>query len=163
MDHPARDAPYISNPPGSRSYPDCSTPFPGYSRSIFATIFFLRAPAFPGPLSAPTSSIISVFKRPTDHNSYNVLQRLSYLSVIFLFFPLMIITGFAMSPAITSVFPQFVTVFGGQQTARTLHFFIANFLVLFLLVHIAMVILAGFTARMRAMITGRNPAAKEPS
>jgi formate dehydrogenase gamma subunit len=103
------------------------------------------------------------FKRPTDHSSYNVLQRLSYLSVIFLFIPLMIITGFAMSPAITSVFPQFVTVFGGQQTARTLHFFIANFLVLFLLVHIAMVILAGFTARMRAMITGRNPAAKEPS
>jgi thiosulfate reductase cytochrome b subunit len=103
------------------------------------------------------------FERPTDHSSYNVLQRLSYLSVIFLFIPLMIITGFAMSPAITSVFPQFVTVFGGQQTARTLHFFIANFLVLFLFVHIAMVILAGFTARMRAMITGRHPGAKEPS
>jgi thiosulfate reductase cytochrome b subunit len=95
------------------------------------------------------------FKRPVEDDSYNVLQRVSYLAVIFLFFPLMIVTGFAMSPAITSVFPQFVTVFGGHQTARTLHFFIANLLVLFLLVHIAMVILAGFKSRMLSMITGR--------
>jgi len=55
------------------------------------------------------------------------LQRLSYLAVIFLFFPLIIITGFAMSPAITSVFSQFVTIFGGHQTARTLHFFLGVF------------------------------------
>jgi thiosulfate reductase cytochrome b subunit len=103
------------------------------------------------------------FKRPVETNSYNVLQRLSYLAVIFLFFPLIIITGFAMSPAITSVFPQFVTVFGGHQTARTLHFFLGDLLVLFLLVHIAIVILAGFASRMRAMITGGSPATKEPS
>jgi thiosulfate reductase cytochrome b subunit len=101
------------------------------------------------------------FKRPAEENSYNILQRLSYLAVIFLFFPLMIITGFAMSPAITSVFPQFVTVFGGQQSARTLHFFIGNFLVLFLLVHIAMVILAGFKSRMRAITIGRTAARKQ--
>jgi thiosulfate reductase cytochrome b subunit len=81
--------------------------------------------------------------------------------VIFLFFPLMIVTGFAISPAITSVFPQFVTVFGGQQSARTLHFFIRNFLVLFLLLHIAMVMLAGFRNRMLAMITGRTVARKQ--
>jgi thiosulfate reductase cytochrome b subunit len=61
-----------------------------------------------------------------------------------------------MSPAITSVVPQLVTVFGGQQTARTPHFFLANFLVLFLLVHVAMVTLAGFKGRMRAMVTGRT-------
>ena len=60
-----------------------------------------------------------------------------------------------MSPAITSVIPQVVTVFGGQQTARTLHFFLANFLVLFLLGHVTMVILGGFRSRMRAMISGR--------
>jgi thiosulfate reductase cytochrome b subunit len=102
-------------------------------------------------------------QRPAEADSYNVLQRLSYLAVIFLVFPLIIITGFAMSPAITSVFPQFVTVFGGHQTARTLHFFLSLSLVLFLLVHIAMVILAGFKSRMRAMITGRASAAKEPS
>lgn len=102
------------------------------------------------------------FKLPAAEDSYNVLQRLSYLAVLFLFFPLMIVTGFAMSPAITSVFPQFVTVFGGQQTARTLHFFIGNVLVLFLLVHVAMVILAGFKNRMLAMIIGHTAAKKEP-
>jgi thiosulfate reductase cytochrome b subunit len=95
------------------------------------------------------------FQRPAERDSYNVLQRVSYLAVIFLIFPLIIATGFAMSPAITSVFPQFVTVFGGQQSARTLHFFFSVLLVLFLAVHVAMVILAGFTGRMRAMITGK--------
>ena len=98
------------------------------------------------------------FKRPAETDSYNFLQRLSYLAVVFLFFPLIIITGLAMSPAITSVVPQMVTVFGGYETARTLHFFLADFLVLFLLVHVAMVILGGFKTRMLAMITGR-PAA----
>ena len=95
------------------------------------------------------------FKRPVETDSYNFLQRLSYLAVVFLFFPLIIITGLAMSPAITSVVPQMVTVFGGYETARTLHFFLADFLVLFLLVHVAMVILGGFKTRMMAMITGR--------
>src|SRR5712692_5963053 len=104
-------------------------------------------------------------KRPTEEESqsYNVLQRLTYLAVVFLLFPLIIITGLAMSPAITSVFPTIVTVFGGQQSARTIHFFVAVALVLFLLVHIAMVCLAGFKNRMRAMITGHNAAGKEPS
>jgi hypothetical protein len=77
--------------------------------------------------------------------------------------PLIILTGLAMSPAITSVFPVLVNVFGGQQSARTIHFFVASFLVLFLLVHIAMVCLAGFKNRIRAMITGRTAARKEPS
>ncbi len=104
-------------------------------------------------------------KRPTEEESrsYNVLQRLTYLAVIFLLFPLIILTGLAMSPAITSVFPVIVTVFGGQQSARTIHFFVAVVLVLFLLVHIAMVCLAGFKNRMRAMITGHRAAGKEPS
>ena len=104
-------------------------------------------------------------KRPAEEESrsYNVLQRLTYLAVVFLFFPLIIITGLAMSPAITSVFPVIVTVFGGQQSARTIHFFVAVALVLFLLAHIAMVCLAGFKNRMRAMITGHNAAGKEPS
>jgi thiosulfate reductase cytochrome b subunit len=87
--------------------------------------------------------------------SYNVLQRLTYLSVIFVLFPLVIWTGLAMSPAIASVFPAAVTVLGGQQSARTLHFFVSALLLLFLLVHVAMVCLAGFRNRMRAMITGR--------
>jgi thiosulfate reductase cytochrome b subunit len=101
------------------------------------------------------------FKRPVETDSYNFLQRLSYLAVVFLFFPLIIITGLAMSPAITSVVPQMVTVFGGYETARTLHFFLADFLVLFLLVHVAMVILGGFKTRMLAMITGRPAASRK--
>jgi len=68
-----------------------------------------------------------------------------------------------MSPAITSVVPQFVTVFGGHQTARTLHFFIASLLVLFLLLQVAMVILAGFENRMCAMISGRADGGKQAS
>jgi thiosulfate reductase cytochrome b subunit len=104
-------------------------------------------------------------KRPTEEGSltYNVLQRLAYLVVVFLFFPLVILTGLAMSPAITSAVPALVIVFGGQQSARTVHFFIANFLVLFLFVHVAMVCLAGFTKRVRSIITGHSAARKEPS
>jgi thiosulfate reductase cytochrome b subunit len=87
--------------------------------------------------------------------SYNLLQRVTYLVVIFVLFPLVIWTGLAMSPAIASAFPAAVTVLGGQQSARTIHFFISVFLLLFLLVHVLMVCLAGFRNRMRAMITGR--------
>ena len=70
-------------------------------------------------------------------------------------------TGLAMSPAIASAFPAAVTILGGQQSARTIHFFVSIFLVLFLLVHIVMVGLAGFRTRMRAMITGRPRANME--
>jgi len=84
-----------------------------------------------------------------------VLQRLTYLLVIFVLFPLVIWTGLAMSPAVASAIPAAVTVLGGQQSARTIHFFVSGFLVLFLLVHVLMVCLAGFRNRVGAMITGR--------
>lgn len=87
--------------------------------------------------------------------SYNVLQRLSYLVVIFVLFPLMIWTGLAMSFGFDAAFPLAVRLLGGHQTARSLHFLVTILLVLFVLVHVVMVILAGFRARMRAMITGR--------
>ena len=99
-------------------------------------------------------------KRP-ESTSYNVLQRLTYLGVIFVLFPLMIWTGLAMSPAIASVVPGVVTVFGGQQSARTIHFFATVALVLFLVIHVVMICLAGFKERMRAMITGGGGAGKE--
>ena len=99
-------------------------------------------------------------KRPTEEESlsYNVLQRLTYLTVIFVLFPLLIWTGFAMSPALVSVLPGVVTSLGGQETARTIHFFAASFVVLFFFVHIAMICLAGFSARVGAMITGHRTA-----
>lgn len=96
---------------------------------------------------------------PTEDDawSYNVLQRLTYLVVIFALFPMVILTGLALSPAFNSAIPQPVNWLGGRQSARTLHFFISIALVLFLIVHVALVWRAGFLTRMRAMITGRAP------
>src|SRR5215470_14279422 len=100
------------------------------------------------------------FKRPIEEQawSYNVLQRVAYLLIIFVGFPLIIWTGLAMSPSFVSAFPWTVNVLGGQQSARTLHFFLTGALVLFLLVHVLMVIVAGFWGRVRAMVTGRTRA-----
>jgi len=96
------------------------------------------------------------FERPGPEEawSYNVLQRVAYLTVIFVFFPLIIWTGLAMSPAFESFAPGAVTILGGHQSARTIHFFVTGLLVLFVGVHVLMIILAGFRNRMRAMITG---------
>jgi thiosulfate reductase cytochrome b subunit len=102
--------------------------------------------------------------RPAQENdrwSYNVLQRLTYLSVIFILFPLVIWTGLAMSPGISSAMPAGISVLGGQQSARTIHFFVSILLVLFVVVHFTMVCFGGFGKRMRAMITGRAATGKE--
>ena len=96
-----------------------------------------------------------------EARSYNVLQRTAYLIVIFFLFPLVIWTGLALSPAFDSAFPAAVDLLGGRQSARTLHFFVSGFLVLFLLVHITMIAVSGFRSRMRAMITGRAPSPEE--
>jgi thiosulfate reductase cytochrome b subunit len=92
---------------------------------------------------------------PDEAWSYNLLQRLTYLLVVFVFFPLMIWSGLAMSFGFTAAFPLAVRLLGGQQTARSLHFVVTIVLVLFLVVHIVMIVVAGFRNRMRAMITGR--------
>jgi thiosulfate reductase cytochrome b subunit len=94
-------------------------------------------------------------------HSYNVLQRTTYLSVIFVLFPMIIWTGLAMSTAFDSAFPFAVNALGGRQSARTLHFFISGALVLFLIVHIIMVAVSGFRSRMRGMITGTVSSEKE--
>jgi thiosulfate reductase cytochrome b subunit len=89
-----------------------------------------------------------------DFSSYNVLQRVTYLVVIFVLAPLVIWTGLAMSPGFNAAVPWAVNLLGGRQSARTLHFFVSVSLVLFLLVHVVMVVLTGFATRMREMITG---------
>ena len=86
---------------------------------------------------------------------YNAVQRAAYLVVIFVLFPLVIWTGLALSPAFDAAFPLAVNALGGRQSARTLHFFVSGFLVIFLVVHVTMVYFSGFRSRMRAMITGR--------
>jgi thiosulfate reductase cytochrome b subunit len=111
--------------------------------------------------SSAIASVISNhlhFKRSTEEElaSYNILQRLSYSTVVFVLFPLIVWTGLGMSPAATSVFPFLATTFGGQQSARTIHFFAAVALTMFVVVHIALVWQTGFKRRVRDMITGNG-------
>jgi thiosulfate reductase cytochrome b subunit len=91
-----------------------------------------------------------------DLARYNAVQRLSYSLVVFVLGPLMVWTGLAMSPAVVSVFPFTVTAFGGQQSARTIHFFAGGALVLFALVHVALVWQGGFWRLTRRMLNGRS-------
>jgi len=95
---------------------------------------------------------------PDGSHGYNVVQRIAYLAVIFVLFPLIIWTGLAMSPAFDSAVPLAVIALGGRQSARTLHFFVSGALVLFLIVHVVMVTLSGFRSRMSAMIIGHADA-----
>jgi thiosulfate reductase cytochrome b subunit len=81
--------------------------------------------------------------------------------VIVILFPLVIWSGLAMSLAFSSAFPWSVSLLGGRQSARTIHFFVSLALVLFLFVHVAMICLAGFWNRTRAMIIGRSATRKE--
>lgn len=105
------------------------------------------------------------FRRPgdADARSYNVLQRITYLVVIFVLFPAEIWTGLAMSPAFVSAVPFVVTVLGGQQSARTIHFLLSWILLLFVVVHVGMVCRAGFGRLVRGMITGHaGPGMERP-
>ena len=92
---------------------------------------------------------------------YNGTQRMTYGVVVFVLFPIIIWTGLAMSPAVTSVAPVLVTSVGGQQSARTIHFVVAILLVAFLIGHVAMVAFAGFSRHVAAMILGGEPSATE--
>ncbi|MGA7385108.1 MAG: cytochrome b/b6 domain-containing protein [Methylocella sp.] len=95
------------------------------------------------------------FPRGEAARHYNPLQKLTYIAVIFVLLPLMILTGLAMSPGMDAIVPWLVDLFGGRQSARTIHFIAAGLIVLFVFVHVAMVLLAGPMNELRAMITGR--------
>jgi Ni/Fe-hydrogenase b-type cytochrome subunit len=86
---------------------------------------------------------------------YNILQKLSYIGVIFLLLPLMLLTGLTMSPAMDAAWPWLVELFGGRQSARSIHFICAAALLAFILVHLTMVVLAGPVNEIGSMITGR--------
>ncbi len=86
---------------------------------------------------------------------YNVLQKLAYASVLFVLLPLMIVTGLAMSPGTDAWAPIVTELFGGRQTARSIHFLCAWGLVGFFVIHIAMVVLAGPFNEIRSIITGK--------
>jgi len=95
------------------------------------------------------------FPKGEEALHYNVLQKLAYFSVIFILGPLIVLTGLTMSPTMDSAFPFLLWVFGGRQTARTIHFLCAFGFVLFFVVHMVMVILSGPLNNLRAIITGR--------
>jgi len=85
---------------------------------------------------------------------YGLLQKCAYSFVVFVVAPLMIATGLTMSPAVTAAWPWLLDLFGGYQSARTIHFFASAVLVLFVIVHVVMVVRSGFRRHMRAMTVG---------
>lgn len=90
------------------------------------------------------------------HGGYNFLQKFSYIGVIFILLPLLILTGITMSPAMNAAWPLLLDIFGGRQSARSLHFISAAVLTLFAVAHLIMVLLSGPINGIRSMITGRH-------
>ena len=97
------------------------------------------------------------FRHPTGiaATRYNILQKLAYLAVIFVFAPGIVLMGLAMSPHLDSVLGWMVDLVGGRQSARTWHFIIAFAFVAFILVHVFMVLVSGPLNQIRSMVTGR--------
>ncbi len=104
------------------------------------------------------------FKHPTGDAAtrYNVLQSLAYLIVIFGLLPLVVIAGIAMSPRLDAVFTGWVDLLGGRQSARSLHFLAALGLVIFVVVHVVEVVIAGVWNEMRSMVTGWYRVPEDP-
>jgi len=109
-------------------------------------------------LRATGSSIMDHLrlKHPTGEAArrYNVLQNLTYLTVIFILLPLIVVAGIGMSPRLDALFGGWVGLLGGRQSARTLHFIAAFSLVAFVIVHVFEVIITGLWNNLRSMITG---------
>ena len=97
-----------------------------------------------------------LFRHPTGEAAkrYNVLQSLAYLVVIFVLLPLVVVAGLAMSPRLDAVYAGWVDLLGGRQSARSLHFIAAAGLLLFTLIHLFEVIVAGVWNEIRSMVTG---------
>ena len=95
-------------------------------------------------------------KFPTGEaaKAYNPLQKLAYLSVICVLIPLVILTGMTMSPTLNAALPWLLDIFGGRQSARSIHFLCATGLLAFILIHVLMVMLAGPINELRSMVTG---------
>jgi thiosulfate reductase cytochrome b subunit len=101
--------------------------------------------------------------RGEEAGRYNLLQKLTYLAIVFVIVPLAILTGLTMSNAITARFPELYALFGGRESARTLHGIMAALLFLFIVVHIFQLFVAGFGSKVRGMITGKIDPAEQPS
>jgi thiosulfate reductase cytochrome b subunit len=95
------------------------------------------------------------FPKGEEAKRYNVLQKLTYLLVALVLLPLMLLTGLAMSPGMDAGYPILLDIFGGRQSARTIHFLAAGGIVLFVAVHLFMVLVSGVWNNLRSMITGK--------
>ena len=94
------------------------------------------------------------FPKGEEARSYNVIQKLTYLIVAFIFGPVMILAGLAMSPAMDASYPILLEIFGGRQSARTIHFILAFAFLGFVFIHLVMVLVSGVWNNLRSMITG---------
>ena len=106
------------------------------------------------PFNLPRDVADHVRLRFRHGRNYNVLQKLSYGFVLFVLLPLMVLTGLTMSPGVDAAVPWLTEIFGGRQTARTVHFLGMLLLVSFFVVHIFMVFAAGPINELRSIITG---------
>ena len=95
------------------------------------------------------------FPRGEDAKRYNSLQKLTYLALLFIIAPTILATGLTMSPGMDAGYPWLLDLFGGRQSARTIHFICAVLVVAFIAIHLIMVLLAGPINELRSMITGR--------
>jgi thiosulfate reductase cytochrome b subunit len=95
------------------------------------------------------------FPRGEAARNYNVVQQLAYLAIIFILLPLVVVTGWTMSPGLDAFFPPLLDFFAGRQSARTVHFVVVILIVLFAIIHVVMVLLSGVVNNLRSMITGR--------
>ena len=94
------------------------------------------------------------FPKDEEARTYNVIQKLTYVTMILVILPMMLITGLSMSPGFNAIGGILLEIMGGRQSARTLHFISAGLIVGFIVIHVGLVIWTGFYNNMRAMITG---------
>ena len=87
---------------------------------------------------------------------YNALQQLSYFTVIFILAPLSMLTGLAMSPALVNRFSWYRRLPGNRQVGRSIHFLLLCAYIVFIIVHVAMVIVSGFARNMNHIVMGTD-------
>ena len=101
----------------------------------------------------------STFHLPPEPNGfygYNALQQIAYFTVVFVFGPLAILTGIAMSPAVVNHFPWYARIFGGRQSARSIHFLTMLSFVAFIVVHVTLIVMTGFVRNMNHIVMGSD-------
>jgi DMSO/TMAO reductase YedYZ molybdopterin-dependent catalytic subunit/thiosulfate reductase cytochrome b subunit len=106
-----------------------------------------------------TSVHYATFHLPPEFNGYygyNALQQLAYFAVVFVFGPLAILTGISMSPAAVNRFPWYAKLFGGRQSARSIHFLTMFSFFAFIVVHVTLIVMTGFARNMNHIVMGTD-------